>query len=239
MFLVGDVLIKVDRSSWVLAEFDTRHHAMLVVDVSKTGHPIVAHMKVINFETNTGNLVIESCPKCRDVVLIRATTFSEALRQKIAAIAQEAHQLGKLKIGMQFLAGEYRAANSYRWGKHDDGSGKLESLYEHVVQPKDVLANTEHMISCHDFVLSTIQHACHALGESVPRGFNIAPSLAWSDILHACCGQDETLHLFSIESLTSRCPVPNFEQRLKFFKRNRYGEVPSKAVSWLPSCVMM
>ena len=239
MFLPGDVLIRIDCRAWVSEEFDTRHHAMLVIDVSAMGYPMVAHMKFIEFTTHTGHLVIEPCPSYRDVILIRSTTFSDVLRDKIVSIAQEAYQRGKLKIEQKFLAREYHVASPYRWDDSYDCPRKLDLVYEQAVQPKDILLDVEQMISCHDFVLSVIQRACHALGESIPLGFNIAPWLAWSDILHGCCRQDKTLHLCLIASMKPNNKMHDFTQSLLLFKAQGCGDAPQKGKYPLNSCLIM
>jgi hypothetical protein len=237
MFVVGDVLIKIDQRAWVSAEFDTRHHAMLVIDVIEAGYPVVAHMKFINFETYTGYLVIETCPKTRDLILIHATTFSKAVRDKIAGIAQDAYRQGLLKIEKHFLAREYQAANVYRWDNRYDCVQKLDLIYEQVVKRKNMLADQEQMISCHDFVISVIQCAFHALGESVPWGFNFEPSLAWSDILYEAVRQDKTLRVSWIRSIEPRCSIPGQNNRVFSYKKNS-SDVPSKQDLSFPSCVI-
>ncbi len=238
MFSVGDVLIKVDCRAWVTEDFDTRHHAMLVVDLSETGYPTVAHMKFTDRDNYTGNLVVEPCPKARDLILIHAPCFSEQLRTEIAGIAKKADRLGLLKIERQFLKNEHRQVIPFRWDNSFERQVKLDVLYEEVLHVKNVLSYKEQLISCHDFVLSVIHMACQRCEVNVPRGFDIPPHLAWSDILHEAARQDKTLSLCGIQSIIPGKST-HLEKNARFFSVGTSFTTEPKYKSLFTECFMM
>ena len=96
MFFIGDVLIKIDTRAWTSASFDTRHHAMLVVNITEEGYPVVAHMKFTDFKYRTGSLIIENCPTAKDLFLIHCPGFTQALREQIVRFALQAHLNNRL-----------------------------------------------------------------------------------------------------------------------------------------------
>ena len=175
-FYPGDILIKIDCRARRPNVFNTKHHAMLVISTDRTGYPVVAHMKFIDFSLKTGILVIEPCPAAKDLILIHCPAFSSELRAQIAWIARQAHQCNQLKISSLFLENENQKAERYRWADLYDAKNKIDVLRRQPIHATNVLANTEQMISCHDFVLSTIHMACSEFKEPIPEGLHIPPA---------------------------------------------------------------
>ncbi|ETO93424.1 hypothetical protein [Legionella oakridgensis] len=197
MISIGDILLKIDIRARYAPGFNTQHHAMLVCDIQQ-GHPVVAHMKFTDFAKYTGHLVIEPCPAAKDVVVIHCPLFSEALRAEIAAIAYEAAHNNVLRIEKEFLETEYHEANDYCSLNLSELRKKHEALSH---SPTDVLTEKERLISCHDFVLSTIHLACARLSVPIPDGLNLPPKLAWSPLLYASVQADPELEYNVIDRL--------------------------------------
>ena len=205
MFSIGDVLVKVDIRARTTSDFNTTHHMMLIIDVTETGYPVVAHMKFINFVQYTGHLVIELCPTAND------------LRCEIASLARQACQSECLKIEKYFLYEENCKANLYRWGTSLEIPLKLDVLREETTQIRDLTDNMPRMISCHDFVLSVIHLASRKLSKTIPNGFNIPPRFAWSDILIASVMQDSTLSLSKIDKIIPPSESNGSNHSVRFF----------------------
>lgn len=202
MFAIGDILLKVDTRARHIGDFNTQHHAMLVVGINEDDHPIVAHMKFTNFETHTGTLVIEPCPSAKDLILIHCSGLTSKVRDEVVLLAKRAEEGGKLQLNKEFLEHEYNLANPYRGRDWFENQKILPVLQRIAFKPTDILSKSSLLISCHDFVLSTINFACCIHEESLPKGLAIPPNLAWSDILYTSVLADEAISVKVLNRLT-------------------------------------
>lgn len=104
----------------------------------------------------------------------------------------------------------------YAIGDAYDLTKKLRLLRQQPLHHCNVIADTPQMISCHDFVLSTIHLACHQLSIAIPDGLRIPPRFAWSNILLATARQDNTLIITDIEKIYP-IPINVGYEELRFF----------------------
>lgn len=227
-FSPGDILIKIDCRARRPIVFNTKHHAMLIIGVDRTGYPLVAHMKFIDFKQHTGTLVIEPCPAAKDLILIHCPAFSSELREQITWIARQALQYNQLKINSLFLEKESREVEQYRWTDQFEAIQKIRLLRQQPIQATNVLANIEQMISCHDFVLSTIHMACSDVKEPIPYGLDIPPQLAWSDILNTIARDDKTLVLSIITKIMPRGNANHAD--IRFFQPQNKTATPVQEI---------
>lgn len=210
MLAIADLLIKIDMRAYHSRPFDTRHHAMLIVGFDNQGHPLVAHLKITNFTTNTGQLVLEPCPSARDLIHIHCPAWDSALRAGIVGIAQQAHQENQLIIDRPFLEAENLQATPYR----EEGICHVPLLRTQEIRPSTLLHLREKtLISCHEFVLSCIQAGLMDAEQPIPEGLLIPPKLAWSDLLYQSVKQDQALDIKEIPQLTSP-----FSRQARFYR---------------------
>lgn len=193
MFSVGDILLKVDVRGVHSPDFNTRHHAMLVVGVTEDNQLTIAHMKFTNFENKTGELVIEPLPHYKDLIHIQCPQFTQELRERIKAIAYELLSSGVLYINNILLEEEYDRSRQYRGEDFFQNQIGLTKIKELPFSPVAVMGKDAQFMSCHAFVLSTVHVACTVLGTPIPAGLQLPPELAWADILYASILRDPEL----------------------------------------------
>lgn len=227
-FSLGDILIKIDYRATAETQF-TRHHVMLVLDVSPQGNPIVMHMVGVPH----CKLVREELKRGKDLTLI-AYPWSDTTRKLIQHTASSAHSTNNFILTDGIIQAQREAASPFRTDCHFETSKKLAALNALFYQletenhtaftpnPK-VLKN----ISCHEWVLSVIHYACKQSLCPIPQAFRIPPKLAWADLLYHSALNDKNIFCKHIDFL------PNFKTEEKTQSQSLSQSAKSKPPSWL------
>ncbi len=201
-FSPGDILIKVDCRA--VADTDnTRHHVMLVLGESPDGNPIVMHM--------LGNphfkLIQEELVRGKELGLIKCAWAPET-RKGIYQIALDCFQSEKFVITNAIVQKHREAVAPFRPDSSLDAKKKLVELEAAFVQweakGEDTFTPNPEAIttmSCHEWVMSVIHHACRQTQQPIPQALRIPPHLAWADRLFNTAQYDKSVSIKQIQSL--------------------------------------
>lgn len=233
-YKIGDILLKIDTRAYkpVSNVFDTRDHVMIVIGVDlHNGCPIIAHMTFPNNHDKPG-LKIETLTRGKDLFLL-SYSFNDTVQNKIVELVNLAYQSKKFVITPSLLEKQYQESSVIREKlKLNDNFFISSSMAQFEPNPSQLI-----VMSCHEFVISVIQSACHQCHAEIPKSLRIVPRIAWSDlILKAAQELDKecVMDCFSFDKPNVRVQY----NHLRIFSNAIPEKNPEQNSAWASFCLM-